>query len=58
MNGQTEAVSTWSKLVHNKNITMDEVKEAYKDWAGSYDAHFDLLHENSKFLSNGSVTIY
>jgi len=46
MNGQTEAVSTWSKLVHNKNITMDEVKDAYKDWAASYDAHFDLLHEN------------
>lgn len=48
MPSQTDHASTatWSQMVHNKDITSDEVKDAYKEWANDYDKDFDYIHPN------------
>merc|ERR1711887_415320 len=34
----------WSSLVHNKDITSNEVLDAYKDWARTYEPDLLALH--------------
>jgi len=36
--------ATWSALVHNKDITSNEVLDAYKDWANSYEPDLLAIH--------------
>ena len=41
-------VVTWRDMVHNKDITNKEIKDAYKDFATGYDKCFNTIHPNSK----------
>ena len=36
--------------MHNKNITSNEVLDAYKDWAQSYEPDLLALHPDSKWF--------
>ena len=55
---------TWSALVHNKDITSNEVLDAYKDWAKSYEPDLLALHPDSKYsvgeriMSVGRMYLY
>ena len=33
----SDSEATWSSLVHNVNITSEDVLTAYKGWAGTYE---------------------
>jgi len=39
-------VVTWRDMVHNKDITNKEIKDAYKDFATGYDKCFNTIHPN------------
>jgi len=39
-------VVTWRDMVHNKDISNQEIKLAYKDFAAGYDTCFNTIHPN------------